>query len=48
MIEKIVSSSYDFARGDSTVVEHSPHYPKVKGLNPAATAAHPPNIVVIN
>ncbi len=26
------------ASGDSTVVEHSPHHPKVKGLSPADRA----------
>jgi hypothetical protein len=42
-----VSSSYVLASGDSTMVEHLPHHHKVKGLNPAATAAHPHNIVVV-
>jgi hypothetical protein len=31
-------SSLEVAWGSGTMVEHSPHHPKVKGLNPIATA----------
>jgi hypothetical protein len=35
----IIRRHKTLAKGGSTMVEHSPHHPKVKGSSPASTAA---------